>query len=93
MTLRMIIALYSLAFGVALGPAGATGRDSPDSIANIVRDEQCAVRIERNANGASYCVSVRRQKAGEKIFGKSSRLPIDKRHEYHLVSRARFAIP
>jgi hypothetical protein len=68
-------------------------RDSPDSIAYVVRYQQRAACIQRNANRPSYRVTIWRKKTGQKIFGESGRFSIDERHEYHFASRAWLAIP
>ena len=67
--------------------------DPPDSIADVVGHEQGAIRVKRDAHRSTHRVSVRQQESAQEILGRAGRLPIAKRNEHHLVTRARLAVP
>jgi len=83
---------FSCRHGARRFPAFAR-RNPPDSVANVVSHEQGPLCVQRDANGTTHRVAVRRQETAQKILGWAGRRSIDERHEYYFIPGARLAVP
>src|ERR1700686_205125 len=68
-------------------------RDSPDCIADVIRHQQRALLIDRDANRPPHRVSILPNEASQHINRLSSGFPVRERDEDHLVTAEGFAIP
>src|SRR6266478_1704621 len=67
--------------------------DPPNSITNVIRHQQRALLVDRDADGPSHRVSVLPDEASQYIDRFSTRLPVLERDEDHLVAAVGLAIP
>ena len=65
----------------------------PDRISDIIRHQQCTPSIDSDADGASHCISIPSDKAGQHIDRLTTRPAVREGNEDHPVTAERLAIP
>ena len=67
--------------------------DAPYDIANVVRDEQGACPVDRDAGWTTQGIALRIDESGQDVLGKSNGLSVGEGHKNDFVAAPRLPIP
>src|SRR5690349_15462937 len=73
--------------------SSSSGRHAPHGVPHVVRDEQRAALVDRDADRASARLALRVDEVGEHLDRLARRRAAGERHEDDAVARARLAVP